>query len=79
MEQQQLALIVPAAGSGERLGEKVPKPYIEILDKSILEYTLSAFRDVSGLGEVIVATSKEYEEQTAGLLKKLFPGLRTVV
>lgn len=79
MEQQQLALIVPAAGSGERLGEKVPKPYIKILDKAILEYTLKAFRDVSGLGEVIVATSKDYEEQTAELLKKLFPGLRTVV
>lgn len=79
MAKQQLALIVPAAGSGERLGEEVPKPYIKIGEKTILEHTLSAFRDVSGLGEVIVATSAAYQEETVRLLEKLFPGLQTVV
>ena len=76
---QQLALIIPAAGSGERLGTEVPKPFIEMSGKTVLEHTLTAFRDVSGLGEVIVATSAEFEEPTVNILKRVFPGLRTVV
>lgn len=79
MEKQQLALIIPAAGKGERLGGEVPKPYIKIAGKTILEYTLSRFRDVSGLGEVIVSTSEEYIESTSKLLGKIYPKLRCTV
>lgn len=76
MEKQQLALIIPAAGKGERLGGEVPKPYIKIAGKTILEYTLSRFREVSGLGEVIVSTSEEYVGLTEDILRAVFPGLK---
>ncbi len=77
MEKQQLALIIPAAGKGERLGNQVPKPYLKIAGKSILEHTLTRFKGVSGLGEVIVSTSEEYLLQTGELLKELFPDIAT--
>lgn len=79
MEKQQLALIIPAAGKGERLGGEVPKPYIKIAGKTILEYTLAKFQDVSGLGEVIVSTSQGYINDTEALLSKIFPNLKSTV
>lgn len=77
MKKQQLALIIPAAGKGNRMGNEVPKPYLKIGGKTILEYTLSGFQGVSGLGEVIVSTSGTYLEETEKLLNELFPDITT--
>jgi 2-C-methyl-D-erythritol 4-phosphate cytidylyltransferase len=74
-----LALIVPAAGSGSRLGEVIPKPYLKIAGKTILEHTLSAFKPVKGLSEVVVSTSEFYAEQTRNLLNHLYPDIKTTV
>lgn len=79
MAKQQLALIIPAAGKGERLGGEIPKPYIKVAGKTILEYTLLKFRNVSGLGEVIVSTSNQYIGETEKLLSKVFPDLNCSV
>ncbi len=79
MDNQQLALIIPAAGAGERIGGETPKPYLKISQKTILEHTLVRFKNVSGLGEVIVSTSKEYVDLTEEILNRIFPEIRTVV
>ena len=79
MEKQQVGLIVPAAGAGKRLGEEVPKPYLMLAGKTILEHTLRAFSDVKSIGEVIVATSDEYVETTRDILKRVFPEINTYV
>jgi len=54
------AVIIPAAGSGTRLGSDIPKPYIKILGKTILQRSIERFIDVEGLTQVIVATSVNY-------------------
>lgn len=79
MAKQQLALIIPAAGKGERLGGEIPKPYIKVAGKTILEYTLMKFKEVSGLGEVIVSTSSQYIDATKTLLTGIFPDLNCTV
>lgn len=79
MDNQQLALIIPAAGAGERIGGETPKPYLKIASKTILEHTLVRFKNVSGLGEVIVSTSADYMETTREILKRLFPDIRSEV
>lgn len=79
MDNQQLALIIPAAGAGERIGGETPKPYLKISQKTILEHTLMRFMNTSGLGEVIVSTSVDYIEPTKEMLERLFPKIRTVV
>jgi 2-C-methyl-D-erythritol 4-phosphate cytidylyltransferase len=79
VDNQQLALIIPAAGAGERIGGETPKPYLKISQKTILEHTLVRFKNVSGLGEVIVSTSKEYVDLTEEILNRIFPEIRTVV
>jgi 2-C-methyl-D-erythritol 4-phosphate cytidylyltransferase len=74
-----LALIIPAAGYGARLGSEVPKPYLEIAGKTILEHTLSRFKTISGLFEVVVSTSPQYVDKTRQILQMLFEGLKTTV
>lgn len=73
---QQISLIIPAAGSGERMGKTVPKPYLKLDGKSVLEHTLSAFTGLKRLGEVIISTSPEFHDETEELLSRLFGHLR---
>lgn len=76
---QQISLIIPAAGSGERMGNSVPKPYLKLGDKTILEHTLRAFCGVAELGEVIVSTSDDFFGQTREILQRVYPEMRTEV
>ncbi|MDR8394100.1 2-C-methyl-D-erythritol 4-phosphate cytidylyltransferase [Aliifodinibius sp. S!AR15-10] len=68
-----VALIIPAAGSGERLNHSIPKPFIEIAGKSILEHTLSRFTPVKGLRQVVIATSAEYLERARSICRAALP------
>nr|WP_280842373.1 2-C-methyl-D-erythritol 4-phosphate cytidylyltransferase [Rhodohalobacter sp. SW132] len=68
-------MIIPAAGQGKRMQSETPKPYLELKGITILERTLSAFSEISGLCQVIVSTSSQYEEQTRKLLKRKFPDI----
>ncbi|MEO6271075.1 MAG: 2-C-methyl-D-erythritol 4-phosphate cytidylyltransferase, partial [Lautropia sp.] len=36
-------VLIPAAGSGSRLGSRVPKQYLELCGRSVLECTVAAF------------------------------------
>jgi 2-C-methyl-D-erythritol 4-phosphate cytidylyltransferase len=66
-----LSVIIPAAGSGERMGSAIPKPFIKVGEKSILEHTINRFLECTEVVQVIIATSKSYineiEEMVEGL------------
>lgn len=63
-----VALIIPAAGSGERLNRETPKPFIKIAGKTILEHTLDRFIGLEEIDQVIVAASETYLETAASIL-----------
>jgi 2-C-methyl-D-erythritol 4-phosphate cytidylyltransferase len=48
-----IALLV-AAGSGSRLGASVPKAFVEVAGRPMLEWSLDALR-AAGIGEIVVA------------------------
>ena len=48
-----VALLV-AAGSGERLGAAVPKAFVEVAGRAMLEWSLDALR-AAGISEIVVA------------------------
>ena len=79
MKDSSFSLILPAAGEGTRMGTDIPKPYLLLKGKTVLERTLSCFRQVDSLKQVIVSTSDAYKEQTSELLNTLFKGVDTVV
>jgi 2-C-methyl-D-erythritol 4-phosphate cytidylyltransferase len=68
VSQFQFALIIPAAGSGKRIGGDIAKPFLKIAGKSILGHTVSRFANINGLSQVLVATSPGYfkEAELAG-------------
>lgn len=51
--------IVPAAGIGARVGASIPKQYIRIHGKTVIEHTLSKLNDSKIFTQIIVALSKE--------------------
>lgn len=79
MTVEEWVLIVPAAGAGARLGGEVPKPYIPVEGKTILEHTLGRFAGIPGLEEVVVSTSEEFAVSTLEVLNRLFPDCKVKV
>ncbi|MEO1022838.1 MAG: 2-C-methyl-D-erythritol 4-phosphate cytidylyltransferase [Bacteroidota bacterium] len=67
----QLAVILPAAGSGSRLGSAVPKPFIEIEGDPILSHTLMSFLGVKRLRQIIIAVSSDQVAHTEQLLNNV--------
>lgn len=73
MADLQFALIIPAAGSGIRLGKETPKPYLEIAGKTVLEHTLSRFLYIERIEEIVIPTSDAYTDLTYNILNRVFP------
>jgi len=61
------------------MGSDTPKPYLMLKGKSVLEHTLSCFRDIDSLKQVIVSTSVSYHDQTSEILNRLFDEVETAV
>lgn len=69
------ALILPAAGSGQRLGESIPKPFLSIAGRTILEHTMQPFVDTGSLLHVVIPTEKNYIKTAQERMKASFPHL----
>lgn len=53
--------VVPAAGAGKRMGSQIPKQYLEVQGKPILQHTLERLLGAGRLSGIMVAVSKEDE------------------
>jgi 2-C-methyl-D-erythritol 4-phosphate cytidylyltransferase / 2-C-methyl-D-erythritol 2,4-cyclodiphosphate synthase len=51
--------IIPAAGSGKRLGGQIPKQFLEIAGQPILVHTLQRFLDCTDIGAIVIALPAE--------------------
>ena len=60
------ALIIPAAGSGERLGAKIPKALVQIAGRSLIEHAVSYLSPIAN--QIIIAAPVGYEKE----FEKLF-------
>lgn len=68
-----VSVIIPAAGSGTRMGAGVPKPFLELDGVSILQRTLTRFNRPSTVLEIILAVSPQWEEHVCDIVKKSDP------
>lgn len=66
-------LVIPAAGSGERMQKEVPKPYLNLKGIPILERTIRRFLELEGLEQITVVTSESYIKLTRDMLSSLLP------
>jgi 2-C-methyl-D-erythritol 4-phosphate cytidylyltransferase len=51
--------VVPAAGSGTRMGAGLPKQYLQLGDKAVLDHTLDALLDCPSLSGIVVAIAAD--------------------
>ena len=52
---REIIAVIPAAGVGSRMQANKPKQYLKILDKTILEHTLSVILSHPAINHVILA------------------------
>jgi 2-C-methyl-D-erythritol 4-phosphate cytidylyltransferase/2-C-methyl-D-erythritol 2,4-cyclodiphosphate synthase len=60
-QNQPFHVIIPAAGSGQRVGGDTPKQYRKLGGKSVLRHTVETFLAVPGIKSVQVVISPEHE------------------
>ena len=54
-----IAVIIPAAGSGSRFGGSIPKQFLNIGDESVLEKSVNLFLEISSIKQVIIAINAD--------------------
>jgi len=56
---EQFIAVVPAAGVGARMGANIPKQYLVLQDKTVIEHTLTALLTHPRIAQVVVALGPE--------------------
>jgi len=62
--------IILAAGSGVRYGTDMPKQFVKIAGKTILEHTVEIFEKSKMIDQIIVVITPEYKEKANDILNK---------
>ncbi len=62
--------VILASGTGSRFGTDIPKQFYRIKDKTVLEMSVEAFQDNSGIDEIIVVSNPDFIEETSKLSLK---------
>ncbi len=62
--------IILAGGSGKRLGADIPKQFIKINDKMIIDYTIEAFQNHEEIDEIAIVCHAEHTKLMNDSIKK---------
>lgn len=54
-----VSVVLPAGGTGERMGLQTPKQFCSFLGRPLISYTIQAFESVSWIQSIVVAVAKE--------------------
>ncbi len=65
-----VAVILAAAGRGERVGTEIPKQFLEILGTPVFVYALSVFEAHPKVSEIVIAVPPGWEEEVAFATKR---------
>ncbi len=55
-----IAVIILAAGVGNRYGTKIPKQFLKINDKEVIEISIDAFRKSKEINHISIVTNSEF-------------------
>jgi len=80
-----ISALIPAAGSGSRMGDHGPKALIPVLGRPMLLWSVEALSKVDGVGEILVAAPPDAVEAVKAICKEAniprwrcaFPGGRS--
>lgn len=74
--------IILAGGSGLRLESELPKQFIKVADKTIIEHTINTFQNANSIDEIAIVINKNYFSEIKKIIddnkfykvKKILPG-----
>lgn len=66
-----LAVVIPAAGSGSRMGSRLPKPFLSVGSQPILKLTIEAFLSVTEVVQILIPCSKEWRYRVQDIIDSL--------
>lgn len=61
--------VILAGGTGNRLGASIPKQFLKLGDRRVIEYTVDAFEKHSGIQEIAIVTHKDWKELVQKLIE----------
>ena len=64
--------IITAGGRGERMGNRIPKQFVEVNGKPIILYTLEVFENHPQIDAIIIVCLKEWIEKMRQLVKHYY-------
>jgi 2-C-methyl-D-erythritol 4-phosphate cytidylyltransferase/2-C-methyl-D-erythritol 2,4-cyclodiphosphate synthase len=67
-------VIIPAAGSGTRMGSSIPKQFLNLAGKPLLVHSVKAFVKCEFVAQVVVVASEDRCGTARQLLAEQFPG-----
>jgi 2-C-methyl-D-erythritol 4-phosphate cytidylyltransferase / 2-C-methyl-D-erythritol 2,4-cyclodiphosphate synthase len=81
MSQNQSVVIVPAGGSGQRMGAATPKQYLSLLGHPVLWHTLQRLQESASVSAILLVIRAEDRQHctSLGLTAASFPKLRGLV
>ena len=66
-----IAVILVAAGDGNRLGKGIPKALVEVHGKTLLEHALERILGIPDLIQVVVASHEDRVEEFESISRKV--------
>jgi 2-C-methyl-D-erythritol 4-phosphate cytidylyltransferase len=64
-----IAVIIPAGGTGKRMGGKLPKQFLRLGGEPILLRSIRAFERIAGVSQIIIAVPREHISRTLRLVQ----------
>lgn len=71
---KRVTAVITAAGSGSRMGTAIPKQFLKIADKTILQHAISPFEELELIDDILVVTSRDF----VALCNELCSGFKKV-
>ena len=63
-------MVILAGGSGERFGGEIPKQFVKIAGKTIMEHTMAKIEQNKSIHSMVIVVSKDYYEYMNELVRK---------
>ncbi|XP_041102213.1 D-ribitol-5-phosphate cytidylyltransferase isoform X2 [Polyodon spathula] len=65
-----VAVVLPAGGSGERMGLSTPKQFCDFLERPLISFTIEAFERINWIQSIIVVVAKECIDLMRAIIHK---------
>ena len=62
--------VILAGGSGSRLGNQIPKQFLEVAGKQVIEHTIDVFEKCMEIDEICIVVKPDYIAQVKELIVK---------